>query len=91
MSSLDLGLENTWMRLRPLLITLAALATPPALAAEPAVPMAAHRAVYKLSLDTSRGDVSSATGCSAVGVTGSGSGGGRSIRHSSSRAFPSTT
>ncbi len=50
------------MRLRPLLTTLAALATTPCLAAEPAVPMAAHRAVYKLSLDTSRGDVTAATG-----------------------------
>ncbi len=50
------------MRLRPLLLTLATLATTPALAAEPAVPMAAHRAVYKLSLDTSRGDVTGATG-----------------------------
>ena len=50
------------MRLRPTLITLAALATSPAFAAEPAVPMATHRAVYKLALDSSRGDVSSASG-----------------------------
>ena len=50
------------MRLRPLLVTLAALTAAPALAAEPAVPMAAHRAVYKLSLDSSRGDVTSASG-----------------------------
>lgn len=50
------------MRLRPLLVTLAALATTPTLAAEPPVPMAAHRAVYKLTLDSSRGDVTSATG-----------------------------
>lgn len=58
------------MRLRPLVYTLAALAatsiaTTPARAADPApppVPMAAHRAVYKLILDTSRGDVTNASG-----------------------------
>lgn len=54
------------MRLRPLLYTLAAFAatstaTLPAWAADP-VPMAAHRAVYKLTLDTSRGDVTDASG-----------------------------
>ena len=49
------------MRLRPLFATLAALATHPALAADP-VPMAAHRATYKLTLDTSRGDVTNANG-----------------------------
>lgn len=50
------------MRLGPLLYTLAAFAaTSTAWAADP-VPMAAHRAVYKLALDTSRGDVTTASG-----------------------------
>ena len=57
------------MRLRPLIVTLAALATSPAAYAADAVPMAAHRATYKLSLDTSRGDVTGATGQMTYEVT----------------------
>lgn len=68
MSVHDLGLENTRMRLRALLITLASVATAPAIAAEP-VAMAAHRAVYQLSLENSRGDVTDAGGQMKYEVT----------------------
>ena len=71
------------MRMRPLIVTLAALATSSihhAVAADPASPavspvippavsMAAHRATYKLSLDNSRGDVTGATGQMTYEVT----------------------
>lgn len=57
------------MRLRPLLATLAILAAAPAAAAE-SVPMAAHRALYRLTLESVRGgDVSAATGSMAYEVT----------------------
>ena len=57
------------MRLRPLLATLAALAATPALAAE-RVPMAAHRALYKLALESTHGgDVTAASGTMAYEVT----------------------
>ena len=63
------------MRLRPLLVTLAASAAALAIIAPPAfatdqVPMAAHRALYRLSLESARGgDVSAATGSMAYEVT----------------------
>jgi hypothetical protein len=57
------------MRLRPLLATLVSLAAWPAFAADQ-VPMAAHRALYRLSLESVRGgDVSAATGTMAYEVT----------------------
>ena len=59
------------MRLRPLMATLALLASAPAVAAE-RVPMAAHRALYNLSLETIRGgDIGAATGSMAYEVTDS--------------------
>lgn len=57
------------MRLRPLLAVLAMLAAVPAAAADH-VPMAAHRALYRLTLELVRGgDVSAATGTMAYEVT----------------------
>ncbi len=58
------------MRLRPLFVSLAAFAatSAPALAADP-VPMAAHRATYILNLDSSRGDVTGASGKMTYEVT----------------------
>ncbi len=57
------------MRLSPLMATLALFAATPVLAAE-RVPMAAHRALYNLTLETVRGgDVGAATGTMAYEVT----------------------
>ncbi len=57
------------MRLRPILATLAVLAAAPAAAVE-SVPMAAHRALYQLKLDSVRGgDISGASGSMAYEVT----------------------
>ena len=57
------------MSLRPLAFTLLALVAMPALAAEP-VPPAAHRALYNLTLETSRGgDINNARGTMAYEVT----------------------
>src|SRR5437764_2605829 len=58
------------MKLRPLAALLAiTVAASPALAAD-RVPMAAHRALYRLTLESVRGgDVSAATGTSAYEVT----------------------
>lgn len=55
------------MDLRPLAV-LALLASSPALAVEH-IPMAAHRALYQLSMESSRGDVSAARGTMAYEVT----------------------
>ena len=61
------------MRLRPIAYLLAALASGPAFAADPAtqaVPPAAHRALYDLTLETIRGgDVTGARGTMAYDVT----------------------
>ncbi len=58
------------MRLRPLLATLATLAAAPCAFAADQVPMAAHRALYRLTLEFVRGgDVSGATGTMAYEVT----------------------
>jgi hypothetical protein len=57
------------MKLRPLAALLAVLAASPAFAAD-RVPMAAHRALYRLSLESVRGgDVSAARGTMAYEVT----------------------
>src|SRR3954454_6201430 len=66
----DVGTETPRMKLRPLAALLAAVvAAPPAFAAE-RVPMAAHRAVYGLTLEAVRGgDVSAARGTMAYEVT----------------------
>ncbi|MDT7950358.1 MAG: cell envelope integrity EipB family protein [Acetobacteraceae bacterium] len=56
------------MRLRPLLVMLAPFAIATAFAGEP-VPMAAHRALYNLTLDSSHGDVTSAGGQMSYEVT----------------------
>jgi hypothetical protein len=57
------------MRLSPVLALLAVVCASPVLAAE-RVPMAAHRAMYNLSLEQTRsGDVSGATGTMAYEVT----------------------
>ena len=58
------------MPLRPLAAALAlGLTASPAFAADP-VPMAAHRALYRLTMETSRGgDISAATGTMAYEVT----------------------
>ncbi|GAC1345296.1 MAG: cell envelope integrity EipB family protein [Acetobacteraceae bacterium] len=57
------------MRLRPLALLLASLAAAPAWAAD-RVPMAAHRALYRLTMESSRGgDVSAATGSMAYEIT----------------------
>ncbi len=55
------------MRLRHLAIMALLLATP-ALASEP-VPLIAHRALYRLAMDTSRGEITSATGTMAYEIT----------------------
>ena len=55
------------MNLRPLAALFAFLAVP-AFAAEP-VPMAAHRALYRLNMESARGDVTGARGTMAYEVT----------------------
>ena len=56
------------MRLRPLAAVLALLAATPAAAADH-VPMAAHRALYQLALESSRGDIAAARGTMNYEVT----------------------
>lgn len=56
------------MRLRHLVIMALTLAAAPALAADP-VPLTAHRALYRLTMDTSRGDISAARGTMAYEIT----------------------
>jgi len=62
------------VRLRPLAVPFAATIlaltalVQPARAADP-VPLAAHRALYKLTMDSARGDIQSATGSMAYEIT----------------------
>ena len=57
------------MRLRPLAVLIAiSLLSLPALAADP-VPLAAHRAFYRLKMDSARGDVQAASGTMAYEIT----------------------